>query len=107
MYEVRFMRLLVLFDLPTKTKKDRKNYTKFRKFLLQNGFFMIQFSVYYRVCKGQEVVKKHIENIKLHLPPKGNIKIIQITNKQFEQMLTLLGNNKKEEEFKHKQLLLF
>jgi len=55
----RFMRLIVFFDLPVVKKEDRKGYTQFRKFLLKDGYDMVQFSVYSRICNGQESVNKH------------------------------------------------
>ena len=55
----RFMWIFVFFDLPTKTKKERKKYTEFRRFLLKDGFIMMQFSVYSRICKGEDSVATH------------------------------------------------
>lgn len=106
-YEVRFMRLMVFFDLPTATKKERKSYALFRKFLVKNGFMMMQFSVYVRICKGVDMVQKYEKYVEDNLPPKGNIRTLAITNSQYERMNILLGTEKIEEKIAEKQLFLF
>lgn len=93
----RFMRLIVFYDLPVITEKDKKIYSKFRRFLLNDGFYMIQFSVYVRICKNQDDYIKHMLRIENNLPPKGNVRMLQITDKQFESMKILCGERKKEE----------
>ncbi len=101
-----FMRLIVFFDLPTKTKKDRKTYIKFRKKLLENGFFMLQYSVYCRICKGIQLSKKYIKFIKKVTPSRGNIRILQITDKQFSNMELILGTKTNEENRQIGQLIM-
>lgn len=103
----RFMRLIVFFDLPTKTKRDKKAYTVFRRYLLKDGFVMLQFSVYSRVCKGLDSVESHLRYLKAILPTKGNIRMLQVTEKQYVRMEILLGSVKKSEKNAGKQLLLF
>lgn len=106
--EQRFMRLFVFFDLPTNTKKQRSNATKFRNMLIKEAFMMIQYSVYVRVCKGQEIVNKYISKIENSLPEEGNIRVLQITDKQYERMKILIGEETREEKcVGMKQLLLF
>ncbi len=107
MYEIRFMRLIVFFDLPTATKKDRKAYTKFRKFLVDNGFLMIQFSVYVRICKGLDTVQMYEDYLEKNIPPKGNVRALTITNAQYERIKVLLGTEKYEEKIGERQLVLF
>ena len=107
-YKGRFMRLFVFFDLPTGTKKERSHATRFRNMLIKNGFVMLQFSVYVRVCKGQDMVSKHIDIIMKHLPPKGHIRAMQVTDKQYERMHILIGEETIEEKnVGMQQLLLF
>jgi CRISPR-associated protein Cas2 len=107
-YEGRFMRLFVFFDLPTGTKKERSHATKFRNMLIKNGFMMLQFSVYVRVCKGQDMVSKYLDITMKHLPPKGHIRAMQITDKQYERMHILIGEETVEEKnVGMQQLLLF
>jgi len=106
--EQRFMRLFVFFDLPTNTKKQRRSATKFRNMLLKEAFTMIQFSVYVRVCKGQEIVNKYIAKLEDNLPKEGNIRVMQVTDKQYERMKILIGDETPEEKsVGMKQLLLF
>lgn len=106
--EQRFMRLFVFFDLPTSTKKQRSKATKFRNLLIKEAFTMIQYSVYVRVCKGQEIVNKYIDIVENNLPSEGNIRVLQITDKQYERMKILIGDETPEEKrVGMKQLLLF
>lgn len=101
------MRLLVFFDLPTATKTERKDYSKFRKFLLQSGYDMLQFSVYCRICKGQDTAERYMLHLETNLPPKGNIRAMTVTNTQYERMKILIGMDKKEAKIGNRQLILF
>src|SRR5690554_433529 len=105
--EYRIMWVLVFFDLPTNTKKDRKNYNIFRKKLIQDGFTMFQFSIYLRHCASRENAEVHIKRVKSILPPTGQVGILCITDKQFGKMELFVG--KKEEKVKtpYQQLELF
>lgn len=80
------MWILVLFDLPTETKQERKAYSQFRKELLKDGFSMFQFSIYLRHCSSRENRDVHINRVKKIMPEKGNIGILSITDKQFEML---------------------
>ncbi len=102
-----FMRLFVFFDLPVTQKKQRKIATRFRKQLLNEGFIMLQFSVYCRTCRGQDIVDREIRRIKQIIPPEGNVRILQVTDKQYGGMLFLVGKPEKEEIIGCEQLLLF
>ena len=81
--EYRIMWVLVLFDLPTETKKERKAYDDFRKKILKDGFTMFQFSIYMRHCASRENADVHIKRVKSFLPEFGDIGIMCITDKQF------------------------
>ena len=105
--EVRFMRLLVFFDLPVKTKEERREATRFRNFLLADGYDMIQLSVYARICRGQEMADKHIRRLTGHLPPAGCVRLLQVTDKQYGRMKILVGAPKVQEKIAAAQLLLF
>lgn len=87
----RIMWVLVLFDLPTETKKDRKAYTKFRKKLMDDGFNMFQFSIYMRHCPSRENADVHIKRVKSFLPEKGHVGIFQFTDKQFGMIELFYG----------------
>lgn len=84
--EYRIMWVLVLFDLPTDTKKDRKAYAEFRKKMIRDGFAMFQFSIYLRHCPSIENAETHIKRVKSFLPDKGHVGIMCITDKQFGDM---------------------
>ncbi len=103
----RFMRILVFFDLPTLTKKDRKYASTFRKFLIKQGYHMLQLSVYSRICKGIDEVYKHTSRINMGLPPRGSVRLLEVTDTQYGRMQLLLGSPKKEEQLGSQQLLLF
>lgn len=106
--EYRIMWILVLFDLPTETAKDRKAYANFRKQLIKDGFTMFQFSIYVRHCSSRENMKVHIKRIKNILPEKGHVGILTITDKQFGMMEIFYGKRKEESGFKEAhQLELF
>ncbi len=106
--EEKFMRVLVMFDLPTCTKKDRKSSAKFRKQLIKAGFMMLQFSVYIRICKGTASANHHLDRLNLILPPSGHIRALILTEKQFDNMRLLLGTKSDNEKANApKQLTLF
>lgn len=89
----KFMRILVFFDLPVKTASERRAATQFRNFLLKDGYHMVQYSVYTRICNGSDAVEKHETRLKLHLPPKGSIRSLVVTEKQYDSMKILLGES--------------
>lgn len=85
------MRMLVFFDLPVGTRADRRAYTQFRRFLLNDGFDMIQFSVYGRVLNGRDAETKHMQRLLDNLPPEGSVRVLTVTEKQFGSMKLLVG----------------
>lgn len=93
----KFMRMIVFFDLPVKEKAAQKAAAKFRKFLIDDGYLMLQYSVYSRVCNGYDSVKAHEQRLKKHLPPNGSIRLLTITEKQYESMQILLGDFKQSD----------
>lgn len=105
--EYRVMWILVFFDLPTETKKERKIYSDFRKKLIQDGFTMFQFSIYIRHCASRENAEVHIKRVKNVLPPAGQIGILCITDKQFGNMELFVGKEEKEVHTPYQQLELF
>ncbi|WP_210414013.1 CRISPR-associated endonuclease Cas2 [Luteithermobacter gelatinilyticus] len=86
------MWIFVMFDLPTTTKKERRHATRFRKFLIRDGYMMLQYSIYARICNGLERVEKHMKRLELELPPKGSIRAMQITDRQYKNIRILLSN---------------
>lgn len=83
--------MLVFFDLPMVTKVEKRAYIVFRRFLLNDGYDMIQFSVYGRVLNGIDAQAKHIQRLKVNLPPKGSIRVMTVTEKQYAGMQLLVG----------------
>lgn len=98
---------MVLFDLPTETKTDRRQYALFRKRLIEDGFIMLQYSVYTRHCASDESAEVHCKRIKAILPPRGEVRILKITEKQFERMQVYHGSKRSPTEQAPKQLSLF
>lgn len=105
--EYRIMWVMVFFDLPTETKKERKIYTNFRKKLTNDGFTMFQFSIYMRHCASRENADVHIKRVKKNLPNKGHIGILCITDKQFGAMELFYGKKETQIETPLQQLELF
>ncbi|MCY4148144.1 MAG: CRISPR-associated endonuclease Cas2 [Gammaproteobacteria bacterium] len=85
------MRLLVFFDLPVKTRQERRVYTLFRKFLIGDGYDMLQYSVYGRIVNGYDAEEKHLNRLKSHLPSKGSVRALTVTEKQYANMKILVG----------------
>jgi CRISPR-associated protein Cas2 len=102
-----FMRLFLFFDLPVTTKKQRAIAAKFRKTLINDGYFMLQFSVYCRICRGHEVVEKMMRHLQNHVPPEGNVRVLQVTDNQYANMKLLVGTPEKEEIMGTNQLVFF
>ena len=105
--EYRVMWILVFFDLPTDTKKERKAASKFRKDLIQDGFTMFQFSIYIRNCPSMENAQMHVRRVKTMLPDYGKVGIICITEKQFDSMELFVGKKNSELPIIGQQLELF
>lgn len=95
-----------MFDLPTKTKKDRKKYTLFRKQMLDDGFTMLQYSVYMRICKSNYSANAHIKYIKRIIPLKGEVRILKLTDKVYNSMEILKSFEKTNEEKLYTQTVI-
>lgn len=90
----RFMRIIVFFDLPTITNADKKEYRKFRKLLIKNGFFMMQESVYCRMALNQTITNSILANLRNIKPPAGLVQVLTVTEKQFSKMEFITGEYK-------------
>lgn len=104
-YETMWM--MILFDLPVVEKEERKEATDFRNFLLDNGFFMAQYSVYIKVFSGKDACEKYYKLIEKNLPKQGKIDILTITDKQYENIKTFVGKSPKRRKNPSQQLLMF
>lgn len=91
------MRLMVFFDLPVATKNQKKVYTDFRRFLLNDGYYMIQFSVYGRLCASSEDVAKHESRLIANAPLSGSVRTLTVTEKQYAGIKILSGKKKERE----------
>ena len=102
------MRLLVFFDLPVVSREDRRAYTIFRRFLINDGYDMIQFSVYCRILNGVDAEDKHLKRLMDNLPPTGSVRCLSVTEKQFAGMKLLVGLPLfQEKSVRTAQMLLF
>nr|WP_245341933.1 CRISPR-associated endonuclease Cas2 [Enterococcus rivorum] len=86
------MRQLLFFDLPTETAQDKRAYRKFRKFLIAEGFVMLQFSVYSKLTLNDTQAKTVLRRLEQNKPREGNVVVLKVTEKQFAQMSYLLGD---------------
>lgn len=87
----RYMRMILMFDMPTETVEERKAYRKFRKFLLSEGFIMHQFSVYSKLLLNNSANKAMVDRLQANNPKKGSITLLIVTEKQFARMIYLNG----------------
>lgn len=85
------MRVIVMFDLPTETSMDRRHYRWFRKYLIDEGFVMMQESIYTKICLNMHAVSKVELSIQKNRPPKGIVQVMNITEKQFASMKLVVG----------------
>jgi CRISPR-associated protein Cas2 len=85
---------MVFFDLPTDTAEDRRNYSHFHKFLIREGFMMMQYSVYTKLAVNKTVAQQIHKHLQTNKPPKGHIAIMDITEKQFNHIQWLIGGKK-------------
>lgn len=101
------MRAMVIFDLPVVTKKERKTATGFRKFLLDDGFEMLQYSVYTRLCPDRDNAYMHLDRIKKAAPNNGSIRMLMLTEHQFADMHVVAGEKSAQETKNLPQQLAF
>lgn len=85
------MRVIVFFDLPVLTSKNRKDYRDFRKFLVKSGFMMMQESVYCKLVQNSSVGDAMVENIKKNKPSAGLVQVLRVTEKQYNKMDFVVG----------------
>lgn len=104
---LRTMWVLAMFDLPTDTRSARKAYHDFREKLLDDGFTMMQYSVYARHCPSEENADVHLERVKSGLPPDGEVRLLLVTDKQFERMKVYLGKIRQSTEKAPEQISFF
>lgn len=101
------MWVIAMFDLPTETKAARKAYTRFRKNLIEDGFTMMQYSVYSRHCASIENAEVHIDRMGQRLPPAGEVRFLSITDRQFSRIRVYWGKKRAKTEPSPPQMELF
>lgn len=99
--------LVAMFDLPVKTKRERKAYAAFRKTLLRRGFTMLQYSVYARYCPSEEASHTHRRHLANTLPNRGQVRFMAITDRQFGKMEVFFGRDRVQTERAPDQIMLF
>ena len=92
-----FMRIIVFFDLPVVSKKEKKIYRRFRKWLIGSGYNMLQYSVYSKIFNNRDSAKKHIAKLKKNAPSKGAVRIMLVTEKQYAKMEIIVGGKSLQE----------
>ncbi|MCE8162799.1 MAG: CRISPR-associated endonuclease Cas2 [Candidatus Moeniiplasma glomeromycotorum] len=97
----RQMRIIVLYDLPALTKKNRKDFRYFHKYLLRNGYYMLQFSVYVKLCHTFDYAQESAQKLEKNCPKIGNVRYILITEKQFRNMKMIVGKQAPQEKVKN------
>lgn len=90
------MRIIVMFDLPVVSNSDRREYNKFRKYLIKNGFFMMQESVYCKLAQNSTAADLIIDNIRKNKPLSGLVQALKITEKQFSKIDYIVGKKKSD-----------
>lgn len=90
------MRIIVMFDLPTETSKNRRDYTIFRRFLIKSGFLMMQESIYCKLAQNATAADGIAENIRKNKPPDGLVQILKITEKQFSKIEYIVGESQSQ-----------
>jgi CRISPR-associated protein Cas2 len=103
----RSMWVIAMFDLPTDTPEQRRDYTRFRKELLNDGFAMMQYSVYSRHCASMENAEVHVSRMGKCLPPAGEVRFVTITDAQFGRIRTFVGKKRQPTAPKPGQMELF
>jgi len=101
------MWVLALFDLPVKTKDQRYQYALFRSRLRDDGFMMLQYSVYARPCPNEENARVHFERVRMALPPEGEVRLLTLTDMQFGRMKVFYGKRDRPAEKQPVRLTLF
>ena len=105
--EYRAMWIIALFDLPMKTKEQKKRYTRFRHGLLRLGFTMIQFSIYVQYCTSEEAAETKRRKVRFSLPREGQVRLLSVTDKQFARMEIYQGETPRAPESEPSQLTFF
>lgn len=92
----RYMRVIVMFDLPTETAKNRRDYMIFRKFLIKSGFLMMQESIYCKLAQNATAADGVVDNVRKNKPSDGLVQVLKITEKQFSKIEYIVGESQSQ-----------
>ena len=85
------MRVIVMFDLPVTTSKGKKEYARFRKYLIKSGFMMLQESIYCKLATNDTAAETIISNVRINKPEEGLVQVLRVTEKQFARIEYIVG----------------
>ena len=92
-----FMRLVIFFDLPMTTKKEKRVFSRFRKYLIKNGYMMMQYSVYCKIFPNRDAAVKHVSILRKNVPNDGQIRLLMVTEKQYSKIEIIVGGKSNQE----------
>lgn len=92
----RYMRIIVMFDLPVETAQNKRDYVAFRKLLIKSGFLMMQESIYCKLAQNATAADSIIENVRKNKPADGLVQVLKITEKQFSKIEYIVGETQKQ-----------
>ena len=96
------MKLLCMFDLPMNNKKEQRAYRKFRKQIMNTGFFMMQYSIYVKTCNNRDAVESAKKKVKAISPRDGNVRLLEVTENQYMNMELVVGTESVKEKLANK-----
>lgn len=97
-FEGRFMRLVLFFDLPVETNQEKREYRNFIKFLTEEGYIRLQYSVYCRLCINNDAAQTALKKAKKHTPLNGDVRILSLTEGQFQKIINVNDTHSLQEE---------
>lgn len=101
------MRVMVFFDLPVVTATDRREYRKFRKYLIKSGFMMLQESVYCKLVQNSSIADSVTENVRKNKPNSGLVQLLKVTEKQYSKMEYIVGQRQSDVLNTDERLVIF
>lgn len=101
------MRVMVFFDLPVITATDRREYRKFRKYLIKSGFMMLQESVYCKLVQNSSIADSVTENVRKNKPNSGLVQLLKVTEKQYSKMEYIVGQRQSDVLNTDERLVIF
>lgn len=102
----KVMKLLCMFDLPMNNKKEQRSYRRFRKRLMQQGFVMMQYSIYVKTCPNRDSANSTKIRVKAFLPKEGNVRLLEVTESQYQNIEILVGTESIREKIANKTGLI-